>query len=130
MKSEISDKSFGLQLSSVLFLLSVLGLIFGWNIRIWMLLLFLSLLTFTVAVKASKLLNPLATFWMSIANLLGKFFSPIVLGLIFIVIVVPIAIIGRIMGRDELGISQKSKDTYWVERVTKFSWKESFKNQF
>jgi hypothetical protein len=79
-------------------------------------------------VKADFLL-PLNKLWMRFGLLLGMFVSPIVLGVIFFGLFMPIAFLMKISGRDELSLKIKKKNTYWRSRnheITEYS----FKNQF
>ena len=61
---------------------------------------------------------------------LGKVVSPIVLGIIFFGLITPIALIARLMGRDELKLRRPKKSTYWSEPISSSSDVDSFKNQF
>ena len=90
--------------------------------------------TFAVAfllatlVKADILL-PLKKLWIRFGLLLGMIVSPIVLGLIFFVLVTPIAFLMRLRGRDELRLKFQEKSTHWIKRDTPMET-GSFKHQF
>ena len=57
-------------------------------------------------------------YWNKLGMLLGRFVSPIVLGLVFFVVVCPIALVARLIGNDPLRTKRTVKDseTYWIER--------------
>jgi hypothetical protein len=59
---------------------------------------------------------------------MGKFVSPIVLGIIFFLLITPVAIITRLFGRDELLIKKREVPSYWIEKEAIDP--DSFKDQF
>ncbi len=92
--------------------------------------LILCLLFVVLALLAPRLLTPLNRLWYSFGLLLGKIVSPVVLGIIFIVLITPISLITRLFGRDELRLKKRSVDTYWVDRSPPGPKPDSFKNQY
>ncbi len=79
---------------------------------------------------APKLLRPLNKAWYQLGLLLGRFVSPIVLGILFFIIITPVAIVIRLAGRDILRLRKQRVDSYWVERKPPGPEPESFKEQF
>jgi hypothetical protein len=55
------------------------------------------------------LLSPLNKAWFMLGLALGKIVSPIVLGIIFFGLITPIALIARLLGRDELKLKRPKK---------------------
>ena len=90
----------------------------------------LSILSLFIAFVRPKLLYPFNKLWMFLGFLIGSIVSPLVLGLIFFGILTPIAIILRLVGRDELLLKRRMKKTYWKERYPLGPESPSFKNQF
>ena len=76
------------------------------------------------------LLTPLNKAWFMLGLALGKVVSPIVLGIIFFGLITPIALMARLMGRDELKLKRPKKNTYWSEPIGSNADADSFKNQF
>jgi hypothetical protein len=76
------------------------------------------------------LLTPLNKAWFTLGLALGKVVSPIVLGIIFFGLITPIALMARLMGRDELKLKRPKKSSYWSEPIGSNSDADSFKNQF
>ena len=66
---------------------------------------------------------------MKFGILLGKFISPIVLGTIFFFMFTPVAVIMRLVGRDELRLRLNFQNSYWIKRKSSIN-KASFKRQF
>ena len=88
-----------------------------------------SLLLLLIAWIQSDILLPLNKLWMRCGALFGMIVSPIVLGLIFFGLVTPVAVLTRLIGRDELRLKFAQKSSYWIVRGEPIS-SESFKNQF
>ena len=80
------------------------------------------------------LINPdillsLNKLWMRFGLLLGILVSPLVMGVIFFGIFTPIAILMRLLQRDELRLRLKKQSSYWAKRESEVQ-SASFKNQF
>lgn len=123
-----SNKKFGFFLSFVFGLLAVYSILFLSNnfIIVFFILSFsVLLITFLIA----RILYPINFLWFQLGLLLGKIFSPIIISLLFFVVVSPLAIISRLLGRDELNLRKKETNTYWVKVRKKFS-KKTFFNQY
>lgn len=76
------------------------------------------------------LLSPLNKAWFLLGIGLGKLVSPVVLGIIFFGLITPIALIARLLGRDELKLKRPKKSSYWSEPIGSNLDADSFKNQF
>src|SRR5262245_8596752 len=67
-----------------------------------------------IGVMWPKAIRPIFVGWMTLAYPIGWTVSRIVLGAVFYGLFTPIAIVFRMMGRDELGLKrQPSAATYW-----------------
>lgn len=82
------------------------------------------------ALFAPGALTFLNRLWFRLGILLGKVVNPIVLGLLFFVLITPIAMVTRLFGRDELLIKRRDVASYWIDRKPAGPTPESFKNQF
>ena len=87
-----------------------------------------SIFLFITLVKSEALL-PLNKVWMLFGLLLGRLISPIVIGIIFLGLFTPIAILMRLSGRDELRLKFVQKSSHWITRKEPIN-SQSFKNQF
>lgn len=92
--------------------------------------LFISLFFLVASVKNLSILTPLNKAWFLLGHTLSKVVSPIVLGAIFFILITPIALIAKLLGRDELRIRRQKCSSYWVKPVASNLESESFKNQF
>ena len=113
-----SNRKFGTLFMVVFILLSAYE--FHVGNQNWKVLVFLAsgILMGGGAFLAPNLLEPLNKSWMTIGELMGKLISPLVLGVIFFLIITPVALLTRIFGRDELRLKiPKKSSTYWVNRI-------------
>ena len=77
----------------------------------------------------SSLLYPLNIAWMYFGYFLGKIISPVIIGILFFVIVTPIALFMKIFGRDELMLKKNKTKTFWKNKKNNLE-NTSFLNQF
>ena len=75
----------------------------------------------------SEFLTPLNKIWFKFGIFLGKIISPVIMGIIFFLVVTPIGLIMRLLGKDVLNLKYNNKKTYWIE---KNGPKSKMKNQF
>ena len=101
----------------------------SWN-RSSVALAFLTFLLLVTTLFVPKLLTPLNLLWYRFGLVLGKAFSPIVLGVIFFAVITPLSLVMRLFGRDELKIKKRVVESYWVDRSPLSHQPESFKNQY
>ncbi len=59
-----------------------------------------------------KLLYPVAVFWFSLGNVLSTIVSPLLLTIVFLLIITPIGVIRRWLGRDPLQLKTNSKSMF------------------
>jgi uncharacterized membrane protein len=131
MKPQLpSNKKFGLLFFGVFFALALYAYSKNEASLIIGLLLLLSSVFLISSFFYQGLLSPLNKAWFMLGLALGKIVSPIVLGIIFFGLITPIALIARLLGRDELKLKRPKKSTYWSEPIGSNSDADSFKNQF
>ncbi|MGE0859316.1 MAG: SxtJ family membrane protein [Gammaproteobacteria bacterium] len=83
-----------------------------------------------VTLLAPQALTRLNRHWYGLGILLGKITGPVVLGLIFFVLITPVALALRLFGRDDLKIKKRSVESYWIDRSPPGPPSDSFKNQY
>lgn len=89
-----------------------------------------AILCAAITILIPKWLAPFNRVWFEFGILLGKIFSPLILGIIFFVIITPTALICRLFGRDELRLKRTKVDSYWRDRQPPGPDGDSFNNQF
>ena len=120
-----SNKSFGIVFFIVFLLIALYPLLKGNDLRIWSLV--ISFIFLALGLINSKILTPLNRLWFKFGLLLGKFISPLIMGIIFFIVVTPIGIIMRLLKKDLLNLKYNKKETYWID---KSGPKSKMKNQF
>ena len=120
-----SNRSFGIVFFIVFLLIAIYPLINQGEIRAWSVL--ISLLFLILGIINSKILTPLNKAWFKFGIFLGKIISPIVMGIIFFLVVTPIAFLMRILKKDLLNLKYNKNSSYWVEKTDP---KSTMKNQF
>ena len=97
-----SNKSFGIVFFIVFILIALYPLLNGQEIRLWALI--ISAVFLILGLLKSKLLTPLNKLWFRFGIFLGKIISPIIMGFIFFLVVTPIGLIMRLLGKDVLNL--------------------------
>jgi len=121
-----SNRSFGFLFFVVFFAISLWPLKSQGDLRLWAFI--LSLVFLVLGVLNSKLLTPFNKLWFKFGILLGSIVSPIVMGAVFFIVVTPVGLIMRFLGKDLLKINKnKTISTYWINRNKQ---KNSMKKQF
>ena len=120
-----SNRSFGIVFFVVFFIIAIFPLLNGGSIRIWSVV--LSIIFLILGLINSSILYPLNKIWFKFGILLGKFVSPIVLGVIFFFVVTPIGILMKILGKDLLNLKSNNEKSYWIKRS---KIKSKMKDQF
>ena len=121
-----SNRNFGLVFFVVFLIVALWPLKHDEDVRLWSL--GLSIIFFILGILNSQLLTPLNKLWFKFGMFLGLIVSPIVMGIVYFLVVTPIGIFMRLLGKDLLKTSKaKNASTYWIKRIEKQS---TMKKQF
>ena len=120
-----SNRSFGIVFFIVFLLIALYPLSYSGEIRIWSLI--ISGIFLILGLFDSKILSPLNKIWFKFGIFLGKIISPLIMGIIFFLVVTPIGLIMRLLGKDVLNLKYNKNKSYWIE---KNGPKSRMKNQF
>ena len=120
-----SNRSFGIVFFVVFLLIAFYPLTYGGEIRIWSVI--TSLIFLVSGLFNSKFLTPLNKLWFRFGIFLGKIISPVIMGIIFFLVVTPIGLIMRLLGKDVLNLKYSKNKSYWIEKDGPES---KMKNQF
>ena len=120
-----SNRSFGIVFFIIFFLIALYPLLSDHEIRLWALI--ISAIFLILGLLKSKLLTPLNKLWFRFGIFLGKIITPIIMGIIFFIVVTPIGLIMRLIGKDLLNLKYNKEKSYWIE---KNGPKSKMKNQF
>ena len=123
-----SNRKFGFFFSIIFFIISTYLYYIRIDIFTVYTLYIISFSLFIITLVNADFLGPLNKLWMGFGMLLGLIISPIIMGVIFFLVFTPLALVFRIIGRDELILRLKDKPSYWIKRNNNYSI--SFRNQF
>tara|TARA_B100000767_G_C19746321_1_gene528695 strand:- start:1287 stop:1670 length:384 start_codon:yes stop_codon:yes gene_type:complete len=125
IKNKSSNKSFGIVFSLFFFIIAFWFFFKTGEIKYWSL--FVSIAFLVLGLMNSNILSPLNRLWFKFGIFLGNFVSPIVMGVIFFLVITPISIIMKLLGKDVLNLKTNDEKSYWIK---KSEIKSNMKNQF
>ena len=120
-----SNRSFGLVFFVVFLVIALYPLTHNGEIRVWSVI--ISLIFLVLGLLNSKILTPLNKLWFKFGMFLGKIISPIIMGIIFFLVVTPIGLLMRLLGKDLINLKYNNNKSYWIEKTGP---KSKMKNQF
>ena len=110
-----SNKNFGIVFSIFFLIVSLWPLMSGYPIRIWSVI--ISLVFLILGLMNSKILTPFNKLWFKFGITLGAIVAPIVMGFVFFLVITPIGIAMKIIGKDILNKKyDKKRKSYWIKR--------------
>ena len=124
-----SDRSFGLVFACVFAIIAGLSAWHGGSL--WPYWLTGAAAFAAIALVWAQLLNPLNRLWMRFGLLLQKIVTPVIIGLIYVCLFIPVGLVLKALGKDLLR-TKKSADqaTYWIERESVSPETSSMADQF
>ena len=125
IENKSTNRSFGLVFFVVFFIIGLYPIFNSDDVRVWSLI--ISFIFLILGFFNSKILTPLNKLWFKFGIILGKFISPLVMGIIFFFVVTPIGLLMRIIGKDVLNLKFNKDKSYWIEKKGP---KSKMKNQF
>ena len=121
-----SVKSFGIVFFIVFLLVSLYPLLNNHEIRIWSLI--VGFIFLFLGMVSSPVLKPLNLIWFKFGLFLGKFISPIVMGIVYFIVVFPTFLLLKIFKKNYLNLKyDRNKSSYWINVKDKNS---TMKDQF
>tara|TARA_B100000989_G_scaffold197733_1_gene149331 strand:- start:222 stop:608 length:387 start_codon:yes stop_codon:yes gene_type:complete len=121
-----SNKNFGIVFFVVFLLISLYPILNGESLRLWALV--TSIVFLILGLLNSTLLTPLNAIWFKFGLFLGKYISPLIMGIIYFALVFPTFLILKMFKKNYLNLNyDKNEKTYWVNCKNKIS---NMKDQF
>ena len=121
-----SVKSFGIVFFVVFLLISLYPLLNNHEIRIWSLI--VGFIFLFLGMVSSPVLKPLNLIWFKFGLFLGKFISPIVMGIVYFIVVFPTFLLLKIFKKNYLNLKyDRNRSSYWINVKDKNS---TMKDQF
>ena len=114
MSIKQTDRAFGLTFSAVFTIIGSFIWYASGNLRLWP---FIVAVAFAVlALLSPGMLLPLNRLWSWFGSMLGTFNNKLILGIFYILFMVPFGFVLRLVGRDPMGrTTKKGQDTYWKQ---------------
>lgn len=123
-----SDRSFGLTFAAVFSIVGLWPLPGRGEVRVWALAVAGAFLL--AALLVPTVLAPLNRLWMRFGLVLHKIMTPVILGVIFFLVVLPTGLLMRLLGKRPLHLHpDRASASYWVRREGSLE-PASMKNQF
>ena len=97
----------------------------GQSLRFWSLAIALIFLVF--GLLNSKLLSPFNLIWVKFGEVLGRIIAPIAMSVVYFIIITPIGLFMRLIGKDLLRTKFSKNKSYWIKREQNIG---SMKRQF
>ena len=125
MKKISSNRSFGILFFIVFLLIAIWPIFNGETFRLWALV--RSTMFLILGLLNSRILTPLNKAWVKFGELLGMVIAPIVMAIIYFIIITPIGLLMRLLGKDLLNMKFNKNKSYWIKREKNIG---SMKKQF
>lgn len=108
-------RKFGLTVGGVLIIISVLLFYFEKSSAIYFVIIGGALFVFGITIPI--ILKPLNKIWMGLSIVLGFFMSRLILTVLFYIVLTPISLIAKLVGKQFMTLKyDKSAKTYWEKR--------------
>lgn len=128
--SKAELRKFGITVGTVL---GLLGGLFLWRGRDYYPWLFTgSAVILSGGLLRPALLKPLHKVWMTLALILGLVMTRVILCVLFYLVVSPLGLLLRLLGKDYLNLKFKCDniDSYWIEKKQTHIEREDYERQF
>jgi hypothetical protein len=123
-----SNRSFGLLLATICSVITGIHFWHGHMAFAWMA---LALVLMAISLTVPRVLAPAKRLWLKLAEMLSRVVTPIALGLMYLVAMIPIGLLIQLSGKDLLLLRRESSaPSYWIKRAAGAPAPESLKDQF
>ena len=130
LKTDIKlNKNFGYLFTFIFAFLAIFYLLYGYA-TFAIMSSGISSLFLSIAVFAPAKLSSLTALWMKLGLAIHTIVNPIILGIIFFFIFVPVSLLQRLFKRDELNIRTTQSQSNWQTASCSTVNKTNFRNQY
>lgn len=124
-----TNRAFGCIIAAAFAVIGLSPLWRGGDLRWWSLA--VALIVLLVAIAMPRVLRPLNRGWLKIGQLLQRVTTPLIMGLMFFVVLTPLALLLRALGKDLVGSRfDRGRDSYWHVRRPPGPAPDSMPRQF
>ena len=127
------DRTFGFVFAIVFVVVALLPVLAGSGehdaVRVWALV--VAAVFAITALARPQILTPLNKTWLRFGHLLHKIVNPLIMGVMFFLVITPIGLVMRSLGKKPLKTGfDKNVGSYWTDRVPPGPDPDSMKRQF
>lgn len=108
------NRTFGWTFAGVFLIVGLWPLGFGGDLRWWSIVISAMVMLVTLAIPA--VLTVPNRLWLRFGALLHRLVSPVVLAIMFYLVITPMGLLMRALGKDVLRLRRHSADSYWLKR--------------
>lgn len=124
-KKKNTNRSFGILFFIVFSIISIWPILSGGELRLWSFI--VAIIFLIMGITKSRFLTPFNIAWIKFGELLGVIISPLIMGLVYFLVVLPIGILMRVLGKDLLSLKfNKNIETYWNNKKVKTNFNKQF----
>ena len=124
-KKKNTNRSFGILFFIVFSIISIWPVLSGGELRLWSFI--LAIIFLIMGITKSRFLTPFNIAWIKFGELLGVIISPLIMSLVYFLVVLPIGILMRVLGKDLLSLKfNKNIETYWNKKKLKTNFNKQF----
>ena len=130
IKSSKKDlKNFGITFGLILLLVS--GALLYYENKLFLNFFYVSIFFISMGLILPKSLKPIYLIWMTFAVVLGWLMTRLILSLLFYVVISPIKLFAKIIGKSFLEISiSNNVNSYWNHRISEIEKNQDFTKQY
>ncbi len=115
MRQNNQNRSFGLLFFVVFLVIGLWPLTKSGEINLY--LISIAVIFLILGLSKSKILSPLNKAWIKLGEILGRIIAPIVMALVYFLILTPISLLVRLLGKDLIGMKFSNDiKSYWIKR--------------
>ena len=124
-KKKDTNRSFGILFFIVFSIISIWPILSGGELRLWSFI--VAIIFLIMGITKSRFLTPFNIAWIKFGELLGVIISPLIMGLVYFLVLLPIGILMRVLGKDLLSLKfNKNIETYWNKKELKTNFNKQF----
>ncbi len=121
-------KDFGITLG-IIFLI-IAGFLFSKDNTVYNILLLIGLIFIFSGIFLPIVLKPLYKIWMIFAVIIGWIMTRLILSILFFLVITPIGLLARLIGKDFLNLKITNQSSYWNSRVREDELNQNYEKQF
>ena len=124
-KKKDTNRSFGILFFIVFSIISIWPILSGGELRLWSFI--VAIIFLIMGITKSRFLTPFNIAWIKFGELLGVIISPLIMGLVYFLVLLPIGILMRVLRKDLLSLKfNKNTETYWNKKEAKTNFNKQF----